>query len=165
VSNTAYGPLANFSRPDVTSGTVTVTETPPQGLTLVSMAGTGSEWTCASGGNTCTTTKGLAAGSNYSTITVTVKVAANAPSSVINQVSVSGGGALGVATVNTVTSITAFSTCDVLHVGSFSVSDVQQIILEAIGSASPVDDLNNDGVINIADVQIVMNAVLSRVCF
>jgi uncharacterized repeat protein (TIGR01451 family) len=74
-----------------TSGTVTVTETVPTGLTLVSMAGTG--WTCpGTAANNCTRSDVLAAGASYLPITVTVNVAANAPSSVSNQVSVSGGG-------------------------------------------------------------------------
>jgi uncharacterized repeat protein (TIGR01451 family) len=76
-----------------TSGTVTVTETVPSGLTLASMAGAG--WTCPGGGTTCTRTDALAAGSSYPPIAVTVNVASNAPSRVTNQVSVSGGGSAG----------------------------------------------------------------------
>ena len=72
----------------VTSGTVTVTETVPSGLTLVSMAGTG--WTCSS--NTCTRADALAAGASYAAITVTVNVAANASSPQVNTAAVSGGG-------------------------------------------------------------------------
>ncbi len=71
-----------------TSGTVTVTETAPPGLSLVSMAGTG--WTCA--GKTCTRSDVLAAGSSYPAITVTVNVATSATSPQVNAVSVSGGG-------------------------------------------------------------------------
>jgi uncharacterized repeat protein (TIGR01451 family) len=70
-----------------TSGKVTVTDTIPSGLTLVSMAGTG--WVCTS--NVCTRTNALAAGKSYPAITVTVDVAANAPSKVTNTVTVSGG--------------------------------------------------------------------------
>jgi len=70
-----------------TSGKVTVTDTIPTGLTLVSMAGTG--WTCA--GKSCNRSDVLAAGKSYPAITVTVDVASNAPSSVTNTVSVSGG--------------------------------------------------------------------------
>jgi hypothetical protein len=73
-----------------TSGTVTVTETVPAGLTLVSMSGTG--WTCPSGGTTCTRSDALAGGTSYPPIIVTVNVSPTAPSSVTNQVSVSGGG-------------------------------------------------------------------------
>ena len=79
-----------------TSGTVTVTETVPTGMTLVSMAGTG--WTCAS--NTCTRGDALSAGTSYSAITVTVNVAANALALVTNQVSVSGGGSVGASTTD-----------------------------------------------------------------
>ncbi len=71
-----------------TSGTVTVTETVPSGLTLVSMAGTG--WTC--GGITCTRNDALAAGQSYPSITVTVNVAVNATSPQVNTAAVSGGG-------------------------------------------------------------------------
>jgi uncharacterized repeat protein (TIGR01451 family) len=70
-----------------TTGKVTVKDTLPSGLTLVSMAGTG--WTCAS--NSCHRSSVLAAGKSYPAITVTVNVAANAPSQVTNSVNVSGG--------------------------------------------------------------------------
>ena len=70
-----------------TAGKVTVTDTIPAGLTLVSMAGSG--WTCT--GNSCNRSDALAVGKSYPAITVTVDVAANAPASVTNTVSVSGG--------------------------------------------------------------------------
>ena len=84
VANASSGPV---------SGTVTVTETVPAGMTLVSMAGTG--WTCPSGGTTCTRSDALNGGASYWPITVTVNVAANAASQVTNQVSLTGGGSLG----------------------------------------------------------------------
>jgi uncharacterized protein (TIGR03437 family) len=74
-----------------TSGTVTVTDTAPVGLTLVSMNGAG--WTCPNGSNACNRNDSLNPGSSYPPITVTVNVAPNAPAQVTNQVSVSGGGA------------------------------------------------------------------------
>jgi hypothetical protein len=80
--------VSNTAGAGPTSGLVTVTETAPSGLSLVSMAGKG--WTCAA--NTCTRSDALAAGSSYPAITVTVNVAANATSSQVNAVSVSGGG-------------------------------------------------------------------------
>jgi Fe-S cluster biogenesis protein NfuA len=73
-----------------TSGTVSVAENVPTGLTLVSMAGTG--WTCPSAGTTCTRVDSLSAGASYPAITVTVNVASNAPATVTNAVTVSGGG-------------------------------------------------------------------------
>ena len=79
----------NFAGP--TSGVVTVTETVPSGLTLVSMAGSG--WTCpGTAVNNCTRSDTLAAGASFPAITVTVNVAANAASPLANSVSVSGGG-------------------------------------------------------------------------
>ena len=71
-----------------TSGTVTVTDNIPSGLTLVSMSGAG--WSCPS--NICTRSDSLAAGGSYPAITVIVNVAANAPSPVTNTATVSGGG-------------------------------------------------------------------------
>lgn len=70
-----------------TSGKVTVTDTIPSGLTLVSMAGTG--WTCTA--NACSRSDTLATGKSYPAITVTVDLAANAPPQVTNTVTVSGG--------------------------------------------------------------------------
>lgn len=86
-----------------TSGTVTVTENPPTGLTVTGMSGSG--WTCTV--PTCTTTTVLPPGGSYPTITVTVNVAANAPASVTNSVTVSGGGATGSTTATNLTTITA----------------------------------------------------------
>ena len=61
--------------PGPTSGTVTVTDTLPAGLTATAMAGTG--WTCSL--SSCTRSDALAAGSSYAPITVTVNVANDAP--------------------------------------------------------------------------------------
>jgi trimeric autotransporter adhesin len=72
-----------------TSGTVTVTEALPGGLTLVSMSGSG--WSCSAGN--CSRGDSLSGGSSYPAITVTVNVSSTAPEQVTNQVSVSGGGA------------------------------------------------------------------------
>jgi uncharacterized repeat protein (TIGR01451 family) len=73
-----------------TSGTVTVTDTLPSGLTATAISGTG--WSCTLGTLTCTRSDALAAGSSYPAITLTVNVANNAAASVTNSVSISGGG-------------------------------------------------------------------------
>src|SRR5205085_11265499 len=75
-----------------TSGTVTVTDTLPTGLTPTAAAGTG--WTCSISGQTvtCTRSNVLAAGSSYPAITLSVSVAPNSPLSMTNTASVSGGG-------------------------------------------------------------------------
>jgi uncharacterized repeat protein (TIGR01451 family) len=80
--------VSNRANAVPTSGTVTVTETVPSGLTLVSMLGTG--WNCAA--NSCSRSDLLNPAENFPPITVTVNVASNASSPQINQVSVSGGG-------------------------------------------------------------------------
>jgi uncharacterized protein (TIGR03437 family) len=81
--------VTNSASAGPTSGTVTVTENVPSGLTLVSMSGTG--WTCPSGTASCTRADVLTAGSSYPPIAATVNVLLNAPAQVTNQVSVSGG--------------------------------------------------------------------------
>jgi uncharacterized protein (TIGR03437 family) len=85
--------VSNGASAGPTTATVSVGETVPAGLTLVSMAGTG--WACS--GATCTRSDVLAAGANYPAITVTVNVASTAPSQVTNQVTVSGGGSVSAA--------------------------------------------------------------------
>ncbi len=82
--------VTNLASSGPTSGTVTVTESIPSGLTLVSMSGTG--WTCTAGASTCTRSDVLASGSSYPTVTVVVNVTSNAGGQVTNQVSASGGG-------------------------------------------------------------------------
>jgi uncharacterized repeat protein (TIGR01451 family) len=73
------------------SGTVTVTETPPPGLTVTALSGPG--WTCTVPTRTCTRSDALAPGASYPEITVTTSVGANvAPGTVTNIAVVSGGG-------------------------------------------------------------------------
>jgi uncharacterized repeat protein (TIGR01451 family) len=73
-----------------TTGTVTLVDTLPAKLSATAMSGTG--WTCTLGTLTCTRTDALASGAHYPVITLTVNVAADAPASVINTATVSGGG-------------------------------------------------------------------------
>jgi uncharacterized protein (TIGR03437 family) len=94
--------VSNAAGAGPTSGTVTVTETVPAGLTLVSMSRTG--WSCP--GDTCTRSDVLNPGASYPPIAVTVSVASNAASQVTNQVTVSGGGS-ATAGASDVTTISA----------------------------------------------------------
>src|SRR5271169_1431435 len=80
--------VSNGATAGPTAGTVTLTQTLPTGLTLVSMPGTG--WVCI--GATCTRSDVLSAGASYPPVTVTVNVAANAGSPLATQVSVSEAG-------------------------------------------------------------------------
>ena len=59
---------------------------------------------------------------------------------------------------------TPFSNCDVRQLGSTTVADVQLIINQAQGAASPQNDLNGDGVINVVDIQIDLDAALGFGC-
>ncbi|HEV3333760.1 MAG TPA: DUF4082 domain-containing protein [Bryobacteraceae bacterium] len=73
-----------------TSGTVTVTEALPGGLTATSMVGNG--WTCTQPAGPCTRADALNGGSSYPAITITVNVSGTSAASVTNTVTVSGGG-------------------------------------------------------------------------
>jgi len=75
-----------------TAGTVTVRDTLPAGLSATAISGTG--WSCTLSSLSCTRSDALAAGASYMPITVTVNVASNAPATVINTATISGGGEL-----------------------------------------------------------------------
>ena len=126
--------VSNAAGAVATSGTVTVTETVPSGLTLVSMAGTG--WTCP-GGTTCTRSDVLAGGASYAPITVTVNVAANATSPQVNAVSVSGGGS---ASANATDSTTISA-----NVITYLVGDVAPYTADTAPAFG-------DGILNILDL-------------
>jgi uncharacterized repeat protein (TIGR01451 family) len=81
VSNTGGAP---------TTGTVTVTDTLPTGLTATALSGAG--WNCTVGTATCARSDALNAGASYPPITITVDVALNAPASVTNAAQIAGGG-------------------------------------------------------------------------
>ena len=78
-----------------TSGTVTVSDTLPAGLTPTNAVGTG--WSCliAAQTVTCTRSNALAAGASYPGITVVANVDIAAANSLTNTATVSGGGEAG----------------------------------------------------------------------
>jgi uncharacterized repeat protein (TIGR01451 family) len=99
-TNAQYNILVTNSGAGSTNGAaVSVTDTLPGGLTLVSISGAG--WSC--NGATCTRSDVLSAGVSYPTITVTVNVAAGASSPQVNQANVSGGGSTAAATSDSTT--------------------------------------------------------------
>src|SRR5258705_307927 len=113
--------VANIGAAD-TSGTVTVTDVLPAGLTATAMSGAG--WNCVLATLTCVQSDALPPGSSYAAITLTVNVAGTAPPSVTNTASVSGGGetntsndtAIDVTAVTQVPDLTLTKT----HVGTFT---------------------------------------------
>jgi uncharacterized repeat protein (TIGR01451 family) len=98
VNNFVQGQTGGFYRIDITnvgtattSGAVTVSDTLPTGLTATDVSGIG--WTCTVGAtSTCTQSTPLVINDSYAPIFITVAIAANAPTSVVNTVTVSGGG-------------------------------------------------------------------------
>jgi len=109
--------VSNSAAGAPTTGTVTVTDNLPSGLTLTSMSGAG--WTCLN--NSCTRGDVLAQGASYPPITVTVNVASNATSPLVNQATVSGGGSTGASASDT-TAIPGQAVLSIAktHTGNFS---------------------------------------------
>lgn len=110
-----------------TTGTVTVVDTLPTGLTATAMSGTG--WNCTFATGTCTRSDVLAGATSYPAITLTVDVAANAPTSVTNSVAVSGGGETNTANDSatdptTVTVVAPDLTIAKNHTGNFNLNQV-----------------------------------------
>ena len=70
------------------TGSTTVTDVVPSGMTLVSMSGT--NWACV--GNTCSRVDALPAGQSFEDITVTVNIDSNAGNSLANTANVANAG-------------------------------------------------------------------------
>lgn len=115
--NATYNVSITNSGCGATSGTVTVTDTLPTGLSLVSMSGTG--WSCSA--NSCNRSDALAANGTYPAITVTVNVGANATSPQVNTVAVSGGGSATISATDSTVINPGAATLSVTktHVGNF----------------------------------------------
>ena len=92
-STGTYTITVNNAGTVASSGTITVTDTLPAGLTYVAAGSGGTGWTCGASGQvvTCTSTTAIAASGTAAAITVNVSVAAVAVPSVTNSVTVAGG--------------------------------------------------------------------------
>ncbi len=128
---------------------VTVTEAPPVGLTVTAMSGSG--WTCTTL-PTCTRSDVLTAGSSYPPITVTVSVAANATSPLVNSVSVGTAASETDTTNNTATDSTVITagpqpdlTLTKTHTGNFvqgSTGNTYSVTVTNVGSGiKPAGDV------------------------
>jgi hypothetical protein len=100
-----YTITASNSGGVATSGAVSVTDTLPAGLTASGIGGT--NWVCTLSTLTCSRSDALAANASYPPITLVVNVSSNAPASVTNTATVSGGGEVNTSndTASDVTSI------------------------------------------------------------
>jgi uncharacterized repeat protein (TIGR01451 family) len=99
-----------------TSGTVSVSDTLPEGLTATGIAGT--NWTCTQPGGPCSRSDNLAHGASYDAITLTVDVSRTAASSVTNSATVSGGSETNAAndTADDPTSIAPFQITSITRI-------------------------------------------------
>lgn len=150
--------VGNASGAAATSGAVTVTDSLPAGLTLVSMGGEG--WTCDA--NSCSRGGPLAGGVDYPAIVVRANVGQTAASPLVNVASVRGGGS-GSAIGSDSTVIKVFS-CDIGGDGPVTATDVALEVGELLVPQSAAHDLNRDNVVNVLDVQKVINAASGFAC-
>ncbi len=120
----------------LTAGTVTVTDTLPVGLAATSMTGAG--WRCTVGARTCVRNDPLVSLASYPAITVTANVASNAPASVTNTATVSGGGDVNTAN-DTASDPTTILQPTTLALGDSPNPSVfgQAVTLAATASPSP----------------------------
>jgi len=123
------------------SGTVTVSDALPAGLTATDISGIG--WTANLGSLTCTRSDALAVGAAYPPITLTVNVSSNASASVTNTATVSGGGESNPAN-NTAGDLTAINAA-MLFVSPASEFDFDGIEGGPFSPSSQIYTLTNSG--------------------
>jgi uncharacterized repeat protein (TIGR01451 family) len=127
----SYQVTASNSGNKASTGTVTVVNSVSSGLTVTNIAGSG--WTCTLGTpSTCTRSDALAASTNYPVITVTVNVAGNAPTTVTDTATVSGGGESNTGNDSSsdptsVTQLVPDLSADIFNSGTWSEGDVGDI--------------------------------------
>jgi Tol biopolymer transport system component len=57
-----------------------------------------------------------------------------------------------------------FNACDVNNDGLVNVVDVQRLVNQVLGAMPASSDINGDGAVNVVDVQLAVNAVLGEGC-
>lgn len=148
-----YTITAGNSGTAATTGTVTVVDTLPAGLTATGISGTG--WACTLGTLTCTRSDALAIAGSYPPITVIVNVAGNAAASITNTATVSGGGESNTAnnTASDPTTVVGLSNSPVdfsitkSHTGNFTHggTGTYTITVQNVGTVASV------GLVNVND--------------
>jgi hypothetical protein len=115
-------------------------------------AGAGCSWVNASNTSWLTITS---AGSGNGTATISYSAAANT----------AGAARVGAFTVAGIPITITQSACSFgPSAGPAIVADLQSLINQALGTASLTNDLNNDGVVNVLDIEIEIDAILGMGC-
>jgi uncharacterized repeat protein (TIGR01451 family) len=126
-----------------TNGLVTVTSTLPSVFTAPAVSGSG--WTCAVPTLSCTRSDVLGNGASYPPITLQVDIASNAPASVINSATISGGGDLNTAnnTVSDPTTIipAADLSLSIQHSGTFTQGQRGTYTITVMNNSGPTNGL------------------------
>jgi hypothetical protein len=105
---------------------------------------------------------GVVSGNTY---TLTLPVTFNTALAGVNTVSgVASRGMFQTTVTQTLGTWNVPHPCTVTSDASPSTADVQRVLNEALGGASPTDDMNFDAVVNLVDAQIVANATLNLGC-
>jgi hypothetical protein len=115
-------------------------------------AGAGCPWTVV---NTNPTISVTSATSGSGSETVTVSVAPTAWQYTHS---------FGISIANTSLSFSQLTPCNIAQNLTVTTTDVQKILNEALGIAQAVDNLNHDGIVNVADLQIVLLSALGQGC-
>jgi uncharacterized repeat protein (TIGR01451 family)/fimbrial isopeptide formation D2 family protein len=132
----SYTLAVHNNGPQPATGTTTVTDTIPTGLTYASASGTG--WSCSYSAPTvtCTTTSSVASGANLPSIIVGVTIDSGAPASVNNVAAVSNGVFDNVAANNSDSDATT-----ILHPDLSGAGTTKTVVDLNGGDADPGDTL------------------------
>jgi uncharacterized repeat protein (TIGR01451 family) len=145
-----YSLIANNVGPGPTSGTVTITDMLPTGLTATAISGSG--WTCILATLTCTRTDALPSGSSYPAITLTVDVAASASNSLTNSAVISGGGELDTSNDTATDVARVVAVADLIitktHIGNFYQGEAGATYTITISNVGPGSTL---GTVTVTD--------------
>jgi len=154
-------PVTNVSPDGPSSGTVTVNDTLPVGLTPINTSGTGAGWSCSIAGQTvsCTNSTALAGAATYPSIVINVNVLQTAPSSVTNIATVSGGSEINL------TNDTATNTANVISSADLSVTNAASPNPVAAGANLTFAQLVTNNGPSAADNATLVEAVPANTTF
>ena len=139
-----------------TSGTVTVSDNLPSGLTAAAMTGSG--WNCTLATVSCSRSDALAAGGTYPPIFLTVNVASSAASPATNQASDSGGGLTASTATDTVTILPPFTDVSAADAFLSAIDLMREYSITSGCSTTPPTYCPND---NITRAQMAVFVVRS----